>query len=155
MPVHSSIGGTHRTQAKVIRPPHHNRVESAYSFLRFRLLPSRGGGLVDRSTNVLDRLFRRASANIGTTRLGRITSAQSIPQEIHRIFRYRADLGLGLVNRQFEWLHHLLHGWVRTPPWPSLYSRVRNHLHNGRYKPSTVARIRAPSNPTQNDACRD
>ena len=82
MLVNGTVRLAYRPQAEVICPANQLSVDLGYPVLRRQQRQPVRGHLADRATHRDDLLLRRARANIGFTRLRRVTPTDCVPEEV-------------------------------------------------------------------------
>src|ERR1700738_3388871 len=106
---HRSVGFADRTEAEVVGPSDYQSIKAYHYrlYVPLRLAPS--GRLANRRTDALYALLRRRGAQIGPSRLRRVTAPKRVTQKVELLFRQLADPRLAIVHRQPGPLHHVPH----------------------------------------------
>ena len=80
--VHDGVGRTHRSQTEVVGPTDQFTVDLRDPVLGVDETPSAACHVADLAAEPLDLLLRRTRANIGSSRLWRITTTDGVTEEV-------------------------------------------------------------------------
>ena len=109
MVVHGTIDSAHRTLVEVVGPAGQLAVDGSHLLLYVHEHPPVAGQLADLPAEPLDLLLRRESTYVGPPRLGRVTAAECVTQEVERLVWHATELRLGFIHRQLQLGHHVPH----------------------------------------------
>ena len=132
MSIHDPVGLADLPKTEVVAPPDQHSIESGNQVLGVFVQPSPLGLLADGLVDTTDGLLRRAGADVGPSRPGRVAATDGVSQEVKSTLRYRADGCLGLVDRQLELSHHGLHhavGYYRCLDSYRMHHRYHHCRH--------------------------